>query len=61
MEGGTITFTNLTIQDAMVFQCNASNIYGYIFANAYLNVQCKYDSTSLSSAKLLSFKVGVAE
>ena len=28
--------------DLMVIQCNASNIHGYVFAEGYLNVLCKY-------------------
>jgi len=33
-----IFYKNLTSTDAQVFQCNATNKHGYIFANAYLNV-----------------------
>ncbi|VDI06743.1 neuronal cell adhesion molecule, partial [Mytilus galloprovincialis] len=33
-----ITIINLENSDVMVLQCNASNIYGYAFADFYLNV-----------------------
>lgn len=33
-----IMYKNVTKTDAQVFQCNATNKHGYIFANAYLNV-----------------------
>lgn len=29
---------NLTVDDIAVIQCNASNSFGYVFANAYVNV-----------------------
>lgn len=35
-EATSLTFVNLTKDDHMVIQCNASNIHGYVFANAYL-------------------------
>ena len=38
LEGNTLTFYNVTLDDRMVIQCNATNEHGYIFANAYLNV-----------------------
>ena len=33
-----IRFTNVTLKDAQVIQCNVTNKHGYIFTNAYLNV-----------------------
>ncbi|KAL5013978.1 hypothetical protein ScPMuIL_008248 [Solemya velum] len=33
-----ITLVNLTRDDAMVIQCNATNKHGYIFSDVYLNV-----------------------
>ncbi|XP_052085471.1 neuroglian-like isoform X2 [Mytilus californianus] len=33
-----ITIINLEKSDVMVIQCNASNIYGYVYADFYLNV-----------------------
>jgi receptor-type tyrosine-protein phosphatase gamma len=38
LEGNVIYLTNMTIRDAAVFQCNASNSNGYAFTNAFLNV-----------------------
>lgn len=35
-EATSLTFVNLIKDDHMVIQCNASNIHGYVFANAYL-------------------------
>ncbi|VDL88226.1 unnamed protein product [Schistocephalus solidus] len=29
---------NLTVDDIAVIQCNASNSFGYVFVNAYVNV-----------------------
>ncbi|CAC5419202.1 NRCAM [Mytilus coruscus] len=34
----TITITDIRFTDAMVLQCNASNSYGYLFSDFYLNV-----------------------
>jgi len=31
--------SNLKRADTQMFQCNASNIHGYLVANVYLNVQ----------------------
>ena len=33
-----ITVVNLKKTDMMVLQCNASNIYDYVFADFYLNI-----------------------
>ena len=33
-----IIFVNLKKSDKMVLQCNASNIYDYVFADFYLNI-----------------------
>nr|XP_022313955.1 neuroglian-like [Crassostrea virginica] len=38
-EATSLTFVNLNKDDHMVIQCNASNIHGYVFANAYLEVR----------------------
>jgi len=34
----SLTFTNMTLKDAQVIQCNVTNKSGYNFTNAYLNV-----------------------
>jgi len=31
--------SNVKTADTQMLQCNASNIHGYLVANAYLNVQ----------------------
>ena len=36
-----ITIIQLEKSDAMVLQCNASNVYGYVYADFYLNVLSK--------------------
>ena len=36
-----LTVIDLRLGDAMVLQCNASNTYGYVFADFYLNVLSK--------------------
>lgn len=33
-----LTFSKVISKDIQVIQCNASNVHGYILANAYLNV-----------------------
>ncbi|KAK6303470.1 hypothetical protein J4Q44_G00259240 [Coregonus suidteri] len=38
VSGDTITFLSVTVANTGVYQCNASNQYGYLFANAYINV-----------------------
>eukprot|EP00063_Salmo_salar_P017009 XP_013991844.1 PREDICTED: neurofascin-like isoform X2 [Salmo salar] len=38
VSGDTITFHSVTVANTGVYQCNASNQYGYLFANAYINV-----------------------
>uniref|UniRef100_A0A8C8M114 Neurofascin n=1 Tax=Oncorhynchus tshawytscha TaxID=74940 RepID=A0A8C8M114_ONCTS len=38
VSGDTITFRSVTVANTGVYQCNASNQYGYLFANAYINV-----------------------
>ena len=55
VESKTMTFHNLTKEDAQVIQCNATNKHGYMYANAYLNVLCEYISylTSLNNVCLI--------
>ncbi|XP_078530442.1 neuronal cell adhesion molecule isoform X13 [Lissotriton helveticus] len=38
VDGDTIMFTNIQEQSSAVFQCNASNEFGYLLANAFVNV-----------------------
>ncbi|XP_077121218.1 neuronal cell adhesion molecule isoform X18 [Ranitomeya variabilis] len=38
VDGDTVIFTKVQEQASAVFQCNASNIYGYVLANAFVNV-----------------------
>ncbi|XP_030071703.1 neuronal cell adhesion molecule isoform X3 [Microcaecilia unicolor] len=38
VDGDTIIFTNVQERSSAVFQCNASNEYGYLLANAFVNV-----------------------
>lgn len=33
---------NVTKSDTAVYQCNVSNIHGYVFTNFFVNVICKY-------------------
>ena len=39
-DGTRLFIRNVTRNDVQVFQCNASNIHGYAFKNAILNVLC---------------------
>ncbi|XP_055974663.1 neuronal cell adhesion molecule isoform X25 [Sorex fumeus] len=38
IEGDTIIFSNVQESSSAVYQCNASNEYGYLLANAFVNV-----------------------
>ncbi len=42
VEQKRLTYRNLTKDDAMVVQCNATNKHGYQYTNAYMNVLSKY-------------------
>jgi len=39
IRGDRLMMSNLKRADTQMFQCNASNIHGYLVANVYLNVQ----------------------
>ena len=41
-DDNNITVIDLRVGDAMVLQCNASNTFGYVFADFYLNVLSKH-------------------
>ena len=36
-----LSIQNVTKSDTAVYQCNVSNIHGYVFANFFVNVICK--------------------
>ncbi|XP_070802998.1 neuronal cell adhesion molecule isoform X10 [Pituophis catenifer annectens] len=38
VDGDTIIFTNVQERSSAVYQCNASNEYGYLLANAFVNI-----------------------
>ncbi|KAM4676429.1 neuronal cell adhesion molecule isoform 18-T19 [Discoglossus pictus] len=38
VDGDTVMFTDVQERSSAVFQCNASNQYGYLLANAFVNV-----------------------
>ncbi|XP_040266796.1 neuronal cell adhesion molecule isoform X7 [Bufo bufo] len=38
VDGDTVIFTKVHERASAVFQCNASNIYGYVLTNAFVNV-----------------------
>uniref|UniRef100_A0A452UGQ4 Neuronal cell adhesion molecule n=1 Tax=Ursus maritimus TaxID=29073 RepID=A0A452UGQ4_URSMA len=38
IDGDTIIFSNVQERSSVVYQCNASNEYGYLLANAFVNV-----------------------
>jgi len=39
VDANHLTISNIKRADIQMLQCNASNVHGYLFANAYLNVQ----------------------
>ncbi len=39
----TVTFRNVSPNDTMTLQCNASNRYNYLYKNFYLNPVGEYD------------------
>lgn len=43
VDGDTVIFTKVHERASAVFQCNASNIYGYVLANAFVNVLGKFN------------------
>ncbi|KAM3872001.1 neurofascin [Diretmus argenteus] len=38
VSGDTVTFRGVTLENTAVYQCNASNQFGYLLANAFVNV-----------------------
>lgn len=46
---------NVTSNDIGVYQCNLSNVHGYLYANFYLNVICKSKAFSLFSCRCSPF------
>lgn len=38
VDGDTIIFSHVQERSSAVYQCNASNEYGYLLANAFVNV-----------------------
>lgn len=41
VDGDTIRFEDVIAGSSAVYQCNASNEYGYLLSNAFVNVLCK--------------------
>lgn len=44
VSGETVVLRSVTTLNNAVYQCNASNQYGYLLANAFVNVLRKYHS-----------------
>ncbi len=40
-DGKSLTISNVQKDDLLNIQCNISNVHGYIYSDAYLNVFCK--------------------
>lgn len=38
VSGDTLSFRSVTAENTAVYQCNVSNQYGYLLANAFVNV-----------------------
>ena len=41
VKGDTIFLTDVRTGSSAVYQCNASNEFGYLMANAFVNVLCE--------------------
>ncbi|XP_028738570.1 neuronal cell adhesion molecule isoform X41 [Peromyscus leucopus] len=52
IDGDTIIFSNVQERSSAVYQCNASNEYGYLLANAFVNVLAE-PPRILTSANIL--------
>ncbi|XP_036061341.1 neuronal cell adhesion molecule isoform X31 [Onychomys torridus] len=52
IDGDTIMFSNVQERSSAVYQCNASNEYGYLLANAFVNVLAE-PPRILTSANIL--------
>lgn len=48
MDGDTIIFSHVQERSSAVYQCNASNEYGYLLANAFVNVLGKKKTSYFS-------------
>lgn len=48
MDGDTIIFSQVQERSSAVYQCNASNEYGYLLANAFVNVLGKKEALYFS-------------
>ena len=49
MSGDTLSFRGVTMENTGVYQCNASNQFGYLLANAYVNVLREFPPPCLAS------------
>ena len=49
MAGDTLSFRGVTMENTGVYQCNASNQFGYLLANAYVNVLREFPPPCLAS------------
>ena len=38
IEDNTMTIVNLTVEDSMTVQCNSTNKHGYVYTDAFLQV-----------------------
>ena len=44
-----VVFSDLTREDPMVIQCNATNKHGYIWGDVFLNVLCEFYSSGMGT------------
>ncbi|KAG7221561.1 hypothetical protein INR49_017092 [Caranx melampygus] len=67
VSGDTLSFRSVTVENTAVYQCNASNQFGYLLANAFVNVLLpelrwsRYGQGNLEGNRFRTFSNGTLE